>query len=81
MLFYNPEYGCKEMVPVLRRRFLNGYEVMKDLNVRMQEARNEMPNYGELYGGGDSLYWFMSYDAVSYTHLDVYKRQSDIRGR
>ena len=62
MLFYNPEYGCKEMVPVLRRRFLNGYEVMKDLHVRMQEARNEMPNYGELYGGGDSLYWFMSYD-------------------
>ena len=36
--------------PVLRRRFLNGYEVMKDLHVRMQEARNEMPNYGELYG-------------------------------
>lgn len=62
MLFYNPEYGCREMVPVLRRRFLNGYEVMKDLHVRMQEARNEMPNYGELYGGGDSLYWFMSYD-------------------
>lgn len=61
-LFYNPEYGCQEMIPVLTKRFLNGYEVMKDLHVRLREARNEMPNYGELYEGGDSLYWFMSYD-------------------
>lgn len=61
-LFRNPWYKDEKQAAALRKRFFGGYEKMKDIHVQVEEARNEMPNYGEMYKGEDSLYWFMSYD-------------------
>ena len=62
VLTRNPSCREGEAEQKLRTRFLRGYEHMRDIHVRDPKSRNEMPNYGELYTAGASIYWFMSYD-------------------
>ena len=62
VLTRNPSSREGEAEQKLRTRFLRGYAHMRDIHVRDPKSRNEMPNYGELYTAGASIYWFMSYD-------------------
>ena len=71
VLTRNPSYRDSETEQKLRTRFLRGYEHMRDIHMRAPESRNEMPNYGELYTAGASVYWFMSYDeGLCYSKVD-----------
>lgn len=61
-LIENPLFQDEESKIYLKKRFLHGFEKMKDIHRRMEKSRNEMPGYGDLYCMGDTMYWFMTYD-------------------
>ena len=66
----------KRQILDLQRRYDEQYDIIEEIEVQIAELQGQIRSIQQEKISGDNIYrLLLAFDVVSYTHLDVYKRQ------